>query len=44
MHPYINPHLKNNIGETPVEIGRRSSRFYNVFDAVDPILDYKNIE
>lgn len=44
MHPFINPYLKNNNGEAPVEIARRSSRYYNIFDAVDPLLDYKNIE
>lgn len=44
MHPFINPILKNNTGETPVEIARRSSRFYNIFEVADPLLDYKSIE
>lgn len=44
MHPFINPKLKNKNGDTAVEIAQRSSRFYNIFDAIDPLLDYKNIE
>lgn len=44
MHPYINPNLKNNSGETAADIARRSSKYYNIFDMVDPVLDNKNIE
>ncbi|XP_066258804.1 ankyrin repeat domain-containing protein 49-like [Euwallacea similis] len=44
IHPYVNPHLKNNNGETAFDIARRSSKYYNIFDMVDPLLDIKNIE
>jgi len=44
MHPYINPKLKNNNGETATDIAKRSSKYYNVFDMIDPVLDCKNIE
>ncbi|RZC36667.1 Ankyrin repeat domain containing protein [Asbolus verrucosus] len=44
MHPYINPNLKNISGETAFDIARRSSKYRNVFDMVDPLLDYNNIE
>ncbi|XP_018576600.1 ankyrin repeat domain-containing protein 49-like [Anoplophora glabripennis] len=43
MHPYIDPTIKNNSGETATDIARRSSRYYNVFDMVDPLLDIKNL-
>ncbi|KAF7269433.1 ankyrin repeat domain-containing protein 49-like [Rhynchophorus ferrugineus] len=43
MHPYINANLKNNSGETAADIARRSSQYYNIFNIVDPLLDYKNI-
>ncbi|XP_030754592.1 ankyrin repeat domain-containing protein 49-like [Sitophilus oryzae] len=44
MHPYINTKLKNNSGETAAEIARRSSKYYNIFESVEPLLDYTNIE
>ncbi|KAL1502363.1 hypothetical protein ABEB36_007512 [Hypothenemus hampei] len=43
MHPYINPHLKNNSGETAADLAKRSSKYYNVFDIVDPVLSSQNI-
>ncbi|XP_060520610.1 ankyrin repeat domain-containing protein 49-like [Cylas formicarius] len=44
MHPYIDATLRNNSNETAGDIARRSSKYYNVFDMADPLLDYKNIE
>jgi ankyrin repeat protein len=44
MHPYIKPELKSVSGETAFDIARRSSKFRNLFDMVDPLLDVKNIE
>lgn len=44
LHPYIKTDLHNNNGETACDIAKRSSKYYNVFDAVDPLLDYKNLE
>ncbi|XP_044269868.1 ankyrin repeat domain-containing protein 49-like [Tribolium madens] len=44
MHPYIKPHLKNNSSETAFDIARRSSKYRNVFDMVDPLIDLKHIE
>ncbi|CAH1130074.1 unnamed protein product [Ceutorhynchus assimilis] len=44
MHPYINPSLKNNSGETATDLARRSSKYYNIFDMVDPVLDSKSLE
>lgn len=43
-HPYINPNLKNNNGETAWDIARRSSLFYNVFDMADPLISVQNLE
>ncbi|KAJ8981387.1 hypothetical protein NQ317_002581 [Molorchus minor] len=34
MHPYIDPTIKNNSGETAADIARRCSRYYNIFDMV----------
>lgn len=39
MNPYINSFVKNNAGETAFDIARRSSKFRNIFDMVDPLLD-----
>ncbi|XP_050316125.1 ankyrin repeat domain-containing protein 49-like [Anthonomus grandis grandis] len=44
LHPYINPFIKNNSGETAADIARRSSKYYNVFDMADPLLSVNNIE
>lgn len=44
MHPYIKADLVNNNGETAWDIAKRSSKYYNVFDAVDPLLDYTNLK
>lgn len=38
MHSYIKPNLKNNNGEIPIDIARRASKYYNVFEMADPIL------
>ncbi|KAJ8924720.1 hypothetical protein NQ315_000872 [Exocentrus adspersus] len=43
LHPYIDPSIKNNRGETAADIARRSSRYYNIFDIADPLLDTKNL-
>lgn len=42
MHPYIDPTIKNKSGETAKEIATRSSRFYNIFEMVDPLLDFSS--
>ncbi|CAG9854488.1 unnamed protein product [Phyllotreta striolata] len=39
MHPYIDPYIKNVNGETPKDIATRSSRFYNILEMADPLLD-----
>lgn len=44
MHPYIKSCLKNNAGETAFDIARRSSKFRNVFEMVDSLLDTTTIE
>ena len=43
MHPYIKPELKNVSKETAYDIARRSSKYRNVFDMVDPLIDVKNL-
>jgi hypothetical protein len=40
----MKPELKSVSGETAFDIARRSSKFRNLFDMVDPLLDVKNIE
>lgn len=44
MNPYIDPSLKNKSGETASDIARRSSKFRNIFDMADPLLDSNTIE
>lgn len=44
MHPYIDHKIRNNSAETAADIARRSSRYYNVFDMVDPLLDIENLK
>ncbi|XP_023026468.1 ankyrin repeat domain-containing protein 49 [Leptinotarsa decemlineata] len=39
MHPFIDPSIKNNNGETAADIAKRSSRYYNIFEMVDPLID-----
>nr|CAI5860274.1 unnamed protein product [Callosobruchus analis] len=43
-HPYIDASIKNNSGETAADLAKRGSKYYNIFDVVDPLLDYKNLE
>ncbi|KAG5898407.1 hypothetical protein JTB14_030385 [Gonioctena quinquepunctata] len=44
MHPFIDPSIKNNSKETARDIARRRSRFYNIFEMVDPLIDVKNFK
>lgn len=36
MHHDIKPEIKNNSNETAFEIARRSGRYYNLFELVEP--------
>lgn len=44
MHPYVNPNKLNNSNDTPSDIAKRSSKYYNIFDMADPLLDLANLE
>ncbi|XP_065172795.1 ankyrin repeat domain-containing protein 49-like, partial [Atheta coriaria] len=39
IQPFINPHLKNNSGETAYDIAKRSSKYYKIFEMADSTLD-----
>ncbi|GJQ67718.1 hypothetical protein Trydic_g16539 [Trypoxylus dichotomus] len=38
MHPYIKPEMRNKNGETAYDIAKRSSKYYHLFEMVDPVL------
>ncbi|CAH1169642.1 unnamed protein product [Phaedon cochleariae] len=42
MHPYVDPSIRNNNGETAIDLARRGSRYYNIFEMVDPLLNDNN--
>ncbi|XP_057660313.1 ankyrin repeat domain-containing protein 49-like [Diorhabda carinulata] len=44
MHPFIDPSIKNNGNETAKDIATRSSRFYNIFEMCDPLLDINSVK
>ncbi|KAL3266554.1 hypothetical protein HHI36_010721 [Cryptolaemus montrouzieri] len=44
MHPYIKPNKISNTNDTPKDIAQRSSKFYNIFDIADPLLDISNLD
>ncbi|XP_019873671.1 ankyrin repeat domain-containing protein 49 [Aethina tumida] len=44
MHPYIKPNIKNKSDETAMDIAKRSSKFYNIFDMADTLLSNENLE
>lgn len=44
MHPYLKPNKLNNSKDTPTDIANRSSKYHNIFDIADPLLDLTNLE
>ncbi|KAI4470573.1 cyclin-dependent kinase inhibitor 2c-related [Holotrichia oblita] len=38
MHPYMEPYIKNRNNETAFDIAKRSSKYYRMFEMVDPII------
>lgn len=39
MDPYIKPELLNKTNETAYDVGRRSSKYYRIFDMTNPALN-----
>lgn len=38
MDPYLKTNIKNKTGETAYDIAKRSSKYYNMFEMCDPVI------